>query len=137
MQFEIPVNSQFAAITIDPISVFQGLPELIDLGKGRYLVVRPAFEIEPFWQTQLGEIKSKRISENRLLLIVVVSSDRSDGSMDRDLSRSVRSVLYSLFLQIFTGDLFLRRRHVTVWRKDQPISLHKIGSGLGSVFSSS
>ena len=99
MKFDIPLNSQFAAVTIDPISISQKLSELIDLGKGRYLLVRPAFEIEPFWQTQLGEIKSKKISENTLLLIVVVSSDRSDGSMDRDLVRSVRSLLYSLFLQ--------------------------------------
>ena len=99
MKFDIPLNSQFAAITICPISISQRLSELIDLGKGRYLLVRPAFEIEPFWQTQLGEIKSKKISETSLLLIVVVSSDRSDGSMDKDLIRSVRSVLYSLFLQ--------------------------------------
>jgi hypothetical protein len=114
MKFDIPLNYQFAAITIDPISISHKLSELIDLGKGRYLLVRPDFEIEPFWQTQLGEIKSKKISENTLLLIVVVSSDRSDGSMDGDLIRSVRSVLYSLFLQ---GHLFLRWRQFIVWLK--------------------
>jgi|GEM_PF-1567842 len=99
MKLDLPLNSQFAAITIDPISISQKLPELTDLGKGRYLVINPAFEIEPFWLAQLGEIKSKRISESTLLLFVVVASDRSDGSMDRDLIRTVRSVLYSLFLQ--------------------------------------
>ena len=33
MKFDVPLNSQFAAITIDPISISQELPELIDLGK--------------------------------------------------------------------------------------------------------
>jgi hypothetical protein len=99
MQFDIPLNSQFAAITIEPISISQELPELIDLGDGRYILVRPSFEIEPFWQGQLGEIKSKKISENSLLLLVVVGSDCSDGSIDKELIRSVRSIFYSLFLQ--------------------------------------
>jgi hypothetical protein len=99
MQFDIPLNSQFAAITIEPISISQELPELIDLGNGRYILVRPSFEVEPFWQGQLGEIKSKKISENSLLLLVVVGSDCSDGSIDKELVRSVRSVLYALFLQ--------------------------------------
>lgn len=99
MRFNIPLHSQFAAITIDPISISGQLSELNDLGDGRYIVVNPSFEIEEFWQRQLGEIKNKRIAENSILLLVVVTSDYSNGSIDRELIRSVRSVLYSLFLK--------------------------------------
>src|SRR5947209_5712074 len=99
MRFNIPAGSQFAAITIDPISISSDLPETIDFGDGRHIVVNPFFEIEEFWRRQLGEIKTKKIAENSILLIVVVASDCSDGSIDKELIRSVRSVLYSLFLQ--------------------------------------
>ncbi|HEX7721483.1 MAG TPA: hypothetical protein VF397_04955 [Pyrinomonadaceae bacterium] len=99
MQFDIPLRSQFAAITINPISISAQLPESIDLGNGRYIVVNPSFEIEDFWRRQLGGIKSKRIADNSVLLLVTVESDHSDGSIDRELIRSARSILYSLFLQ--------------------------------------
>jgi len=99
MPFNIPLSSQFAAITIGPLSISSDLPASNNLGGGRYIVVNPSFEIEEFWQRQLGEMKSKKISENSLLLLVVVASDASDGSIDRELKRSVRSILYSLFLQ--------------------------------------
>ncbi len=98
MSFEIPLQSQFAAITINPISMSDELPESIQLGNGRYIVVNPSFEIEDFWRRQLGEIKSNRIAENAILLLGVVTSGNADGSIDRELIRSVRSLLYSLFL---------------------------------------
>ena len=99
MQFNIPLQSQFAALTINAISISDKLPESIELGNGRYIIVNPSFEIEDFWRRQLGEIKSKRIADNSILLLVVVASDHSDGSVDQELIRSVRSILYSLFLQ--------------------------------------
>lgn len=99
MCFKMPSQTQFATITINPISISDELPESIDLGNGRYIVVNPSFEIEDFWRLQLGEIKAKRIAENSILLLVVVASNYSDGSIDRELIRSVRSILYSLFLQ--------------------------------------
>jgi hypothetical protein len=99
MPFQIPLSSQFAAITIDPLSISGDLTGSMDLGGGRYIVVNPSFEIEEFWQRQLGEIKTKKIAENSALVLTVVASDRSDGFIDRELIRSVRSTLYSLFLQ--------------------------------------
>jgi hypothetical protein len=99
MRFEIPLHSQFAAITIDPISISEQLSELNDLGSGRYILINPCFEMDEYHQRQLGKRKTKRIAENRILLLVVVASDYSDGSIDRELIRSVRSILYSLFLQ--------------------------------------
>lgn len=99
MPFNIPLSSQFAAITIDPLSISRDLTGSIDFGDGRYIVVNPSFEIEEFWQRQLGEMKTKKIAENSALLLAVVASDYSDGSIDRELVRSVRSILYSLFLQ--------------------------------------
>jgi hypothetical protein len=99
MRFDIPLHSQFAAITIDPISISNQLSELNDLGGGRYIVVNPAFEIDEYYQRQFGERKTKKIAKNKIPLLVVVASDSSDGSTDRELIRSVRSMLYSLFLQ--------------------------------------
>lgn len=99
MPFNIPLSSQFAAITIDPLSISSDLTDSVDLGNGRYIFINPSFEIEEFWQRQLGEMKAKRIAENSLLLLTVVASAYSDGSVDRELVRSARSVLYSLFLQ--------------------------------------
>jgi hypothetical protein len=99
MPLNIPLRSQFAAITIDPLSISSDLPKSIDFGEGLCIVVNPSFEIEEFWQQQLGEIKTKRIAENSLLLLAIVASDDSGGSFDRQLIRSVRSILYSLFLQ--------------------------------------
>ena len=99
MDFQIPLRSQFAAITIDPLSISRDLPGSVDLGEGRYIVINPSLQIEEFWQRQLGEIKTKKIAENSVLLLTVVASDYSDGSIDKELIRSVRSTLYSLFLQ--------------------------------------
>jgi len=99
MDFHIPLRSQFAAITIDPLSISSDLPGPVDLRDGRYIVINPSFQIEEFWQRQLGEIKTKKIAENSVLLLMVVASDFSDGSIDKELIRSVRSILYSLFLQ--------------------------------------
>ena len=99
--YDLPLSSQFAAITIEPLSISSDLPASNNLGGGRYIVVNPSFEIEEFWQRQLGEMKSKKISENSLLLLVVVASDASDGSIDRELKRSVRSILYSFKESIF------------------------------------
>ncbi len=45
MRFNMPLRSQFAAITIDPISVSDQLSELNDLGGGRYIIVNPSFEL--------------------------------------------------------------------------------------------
>lgn len=99
MRFDIPLHSQFAAITIDPISISNQLSELDDLGGGRYIVVNPSFEIDEYYQRQFGERKTKKIAKNKILLLVVIASDSLDGSIDRKLIRSVRSMLYSLFLQ--------------------------------------
>lgn len=99
MPFGIPLRTQFAAITIDPLSISSDLSGSIDFGDGLCIVVNPTFEIEEFWQGQLGEMKTKKIAENSLLLLAVVTLNDSSGSFDRELSRSVRSILYSLFLQ--------------------------------------
>lgn len=98
MRFEIPLNSQFAAITVDPISISNQLSELNDLGGGRYIVVNPSFGLDEYYQRQFGERKTTKIAKNKILLLVVVASDNSDGSLDRELIRSVRCMLYSLFL---------------------------------------
>ena len=99
MEFQIPANSQFACIAIESLSLSNELNDLIDLGAGRYALIKPTFALEQFWQSQLGEIATKQIQESNLLLATVTSSDRSDGSIDRELIRSVRSSLYSLFVQ--------------------------------------
>jgi hypothetical protein len=99
MPLSIALRSQFAAITIDPLSISSDLAGSIDFGEGLCIVVNPSFEIEDFWKRQLGEIKTKKIAENSLLLLAVVALDDSGGSFDRELIRSVRSILYSLFLQ--------------------------------------
>ena len=75
------------------------MSELNDLGSGRYILINPSFEIDEYYQRQFGERKTKKIAKNKILLLVVVASDYSDGSIDRELIRSVRSILYSLFLQ--------------------------------------
>lgn len=99
MRFDIPCGSQFAAITIDPLSISTQLSEVNELGAGRYIIINPGFELDEYYQRQFGERKTKRIAENKILLLVVVASDYSDGSIDKELIRSVRSILYSLFLQ--------------------------------------
>src|SRR6266404_1426684 len=99
MPFSIPLRSQFAAITIYPLSISSDLAGSIDFGEGLCIAVNPSFEIEDFWQRQLGEMKTKKIAENSLLLLAVVALHDSGGSFDRELIRSVRSILYSLFLQ--------------------------------------
>jgi hypothetical protein len=99
MPFSTPLRTQFAAITIDPLSVSSDLPGSIDFGKGLSIVVNPSFEIDESWQRRLGEMKTKKIAENSLLLLAGVALDDSGGSFDRELIRSARSLLYSLFLQ--------------------------------------
>lgn len=69
------------------------------LDEGRYIIINPCFELDEYYQRQFGERKSTKIAKNKILLLVVVASDYSDGSIDRELTRSVRSILYSLFLQ--------------------------------------
>ncbi len=99
MPFNIALSSQFAAITIDPLSISGDLNGSIDFGNGRYIVVNPSFEIDEFWQGQLGELKTNKIAENSALILALVGSDYSDGSIDKELIRSVSSILYPLFLQ--------------------------------------
>jgi hypothetical protein len=99
MNVNIPQKSEFAAISINALSVSSNLPQISKLDDGRYLFANPALEVEEYFQKQWGEIKTKEIKENSLLLLVLVPLEGSGGLFETELKRSVRSLLYSLFLQ--------------------------------------
>jgi len=67
MSFTMPLQSQFAAITIDPLSIARDLPGSIDFGDGRYIIINPSFEIEEFWQRQLLNLPILTASESSSL----------------------------------------------------------------------
>src|SRR6266853_2087449 len=98
MALNIPTNSQFACVALQPLSLSDQLPQSFQFEQGLYALIRPSFEIEGFWREQLGKIKSEMIAASELLIISVVSSDRSDGWFDRDLKHYVSSIVFSLYM---------------------------------------
>jgi hypothetical protein len=98
MTLNIPPLTQFACVAIQPLSLSDQLPQSFQFEPGLYALIKPSFEIEGFWQEQLGKIKSEIIAKSELLVISLTSSDRSDGWFDRELRHYASSIVHSLYM---------------------------------------